>query len=252
MEDKEIQWLLTEKYQGVKNDAFYADCKRLALGEPLAYIIGFTPFLDCTIWLDSHPLIPRTETEFWVERAIETMKNGTTLSLGLAEKSIRVLDLCAGSGCIGVAIAKALPEAHVSFSEIDTAHLPTIEKNLAENGIAPERYALFQTTLFKDIPDTFDVILCNPPYIDESLNRTDESVVTNEPHLALYGGKEGMEIIRQLITQAPAHLKPGGHLWIEHEPEQVVKIAIAAERTGFTSETLKDQYDVDRVSVLHY
>jgi HemK-like putative methylase len=172
--------------------------------------------------------------------------------LGLAEKSIRVLDLCAGSGCIGVAIAKALPEAHVSFSEIDAAHLPTIEKNLAENGIPPERYALFQTTLFKDIPDTFDVILCNPPYIDESLDRTDESVVTNEPHLALYGGNEGMEIIKQLITQAPAHLKPGGHLWIEHEPEQVVKIAIAAERTGFTSETLKDQYEVDRVSVLHY
>jgi release factor glutamine methyltransferase len=252
MDNKEIDWLLKEKYNGEKSDAFFADCKRLALGEPLAYLIGFTPFLDCTIWLDSRPLIPRAETEFWVERAIETLQNGTTLSLGLTDKSIRVLDLCAGSGCIGIAIAKALPEAHVSFSEIDAAHIPTIKKNLKENGISPERYTIFQTSLFKDIPETFDVILCNPPYIDQSLNRTDESVVTNEPHLALYGGQEGMEIIKQLITETPNHLKSGGHLWIEHEPEQVVKIAIAAERNGFTSETFKDQYEVERVSVLHY
>jgi release factor glutamine methyltransferase len=252
MEEKEIQWLLQEKYQGEKSEAFFADCKRLALGEPLAYLIGFTPFLGCTIWLDSHPLIPRAETEFWVERAIETIQHGTTLSLSFGDKAIRVLDLCAGSGCIGIAIAKALPEAHVSFSEIDAAHIPTIEKNLQENNIPDTRYSIFQTSLFQDIPDTFDVILCNPPYIDKSLNRTDESVVTNEPHLALYGGSEGMEIIKQLITEAPAHLKPGGHLWIEHEPEQVVKIAIAAERSGFTSETHQDQYEVDRVSVLHY
>jgi release factor glutamine methyltransferase len=252
MENKEIQWLLTEKYQGVKSEAFYTDCKRLILGEPLAYLIGFIPFLDCTIWLDSRPLIPRAETEFWVERTIETLKNGTTLSLGLDEKSIRVLDLCAGSGCIGIALAKALPTAHISFSEIDASHIPTIEKNLTENGIPPERYAIFQTSLYQNIPDMFDVILCNPPYIDKSLNRTDESVAANEPHLALYGGKEGMEIIKQLIAETSIHLKPGGHLWIEHEPEQVVKIAIAAERNGFTSETFKDQYEVDRVSVLHY
>jgi len=252
MESQEIKWLLKEKYNGEKSDAFFADCKRLALGEPLAYLIGFTPFLGCKIWLDSRPLIPRAETEFWVERAIETLQKGTTLSLGLAEKSIRVLDLCAGSGCIGIAIAKALPEAHVTFSEIDAEHIPTIKKNLAENDIPPERYEIFQTNLYQDIPETFDVILCNPPYIDKTMNRTDESVVTHEPHLALYGGQGGMEIITQLIKETSDHLKPGGHLWIEHEPEQVVKIAIAAERSGFTSETFKDQYEVDRVSVLHY
>jgi HemK-like putative methylase len=252
MPDKEIEWLLKEKYNGEKSEAFFADCKRLALGEPLAYLIGFTPFLGCKIWLDSRPLIPRVETEFWVEQAIDTLKNGTTLSLGLAEKSLRILDLCAGSGCIGIAFAKAFPEAHVSFSEIDINHIPIIEKNLRENDIAEHRYEIFQTSLFDTITDTFDVILCNPPYIDQSLNRTDESVVTHEPHLALFGGQAGMEVISQIITQAPEHLKSGGQLWLEHEPEQVVKIAIKAERAGFTSEIIKDQYDIDRVSVLHY
>lgn len=252
MENKEIQWLLQEKYNGEKSDAFFADCKRLALGEPLAYLIGFSSFLGCKIWLDSRPLIPRAETEFWVERAIETIKNGTSLSLGFAEKTIRVLDLCAGSGCIGIALAKALPEVHIVFSEIDSKHIPTIEKNLQENNIAPDRYTIHQTSLYDGISDVFDIILCNPPYIDPALNRVQDSVLTHEPHLALFGGTGGIEIIKQLIAKTPAHLKSGGQLWIEHEPEQVVKIAIAAERTGFTSETLKDQYQVDRVSVLHY
>ncbi len=64
---KDIAWLLQEKYGGEKSEAFFADCKRLALGEPLGYLIGHTPFLDCTIYLDSKPLIPRAETEFWTE-----------------------------------------------------------------------------------------------------------------------------------------------------------------------------------------
>jgi len=252
MESQEMKWLLEEKYKGEKSDAFFADCKRLALGEPLAYIIGHTPFIDCTIWLDSRPLIPRAETEFWVERLIETLRSNQQPTLGLTEKSIRILDLCAGSGCIGVALAKALPEAHVSFSEIDATHIPTIEKNLSENNISPERYAVYQSNLYDTIPGMFDVIVSNPPYIDQSLNRTDESVVLHEPHLALYGGAGGMDVIKQIISQTKQHLESSGQLWIEHEPEQVVKVAISAERNGFTSETFKDQYDVDRVSVLHY
>ena len=74
MESQEIKWLLKEKYNGEKSDAFFADCKRLALGEPLAYVIGFTAFLDCKIWLDSFPLIPRPETEYMIEAINEYIK----------------------------------------------------------------------------------------------------------------------------------------------------------------------------------
>ena len=70
----EVDWLLNEKYHGEKTSAFFTDCVRLETGEPLAYVIGHIPFLDCTIYLDSRPLIPRVETEFWVEKLITTIK----------------------------------------------------------------------------------------------------------------------------------------------------------------------------------
>lgn len=250
MNSQEMEWVLKEKYGGEKSDAFFADCKRLALGEPLAYVIGFAPFLDCKIWLDNKPLIPRPETEFWTEEAIKTIKNGSTISLGLEKDSPRILDLCAGSGCIGVAVAKAIPESRVDFSEIDTRLLPTIAKNIKENKIKPERTNVYHTNLFENIKSTYDFILSNPPYIDEALNRTDESVKVHEPYLALFGGLKGMEIIERIIESAPNHLTAGGQLWLEHEPEQSEAIKELGLKQNFAVSTHKDQYQVERYSVL--
>lgn len=240
---QEIEWLLEEKYKGEKSDAFFADCRKLALGEPLGYLIGHTPFLDCTIWLDSKPLIPRPETEFWTEAAIEEIKKAHITSP-------HILDLCAGSGCIGVAVAKAIPASHVDFSEIDLSHIPTIEKNLKENDIAHDRYSISHTNLFDGLPGHYDYILSNPPYIDAALKRTDESVIKHEPYIALFGGQEGMEVIEDIIKRAPLFLNPHGQLWIEHEPEQTKAINALASEYGFTVTVHNDQYGVSRYSVL--
>lgn len=250
MNSQEMEWLLRDKYAGVKSEAFYSDCKKLALGEPLAYLIGFVPFLECNIWLDSRPLIPRPETEFWVEEAIKTIREGATLSLGLDQQSPKILDLCAGSGCIGVAVAKAIPVVRIDFSEIDVKHIPTITKNLKENNIDSDRANVYHTSLFTDIIDTYDFILTNPPYIDESLERTDKSVTENEPYVALFGGKDGMEIIEEIINSAPKHLSPGGQLWIEHEPEQSEAIKELATKNKFDVSTQKDQFNKERYSIL--
>ena len=102
--NKEEQWLLKEKYQGVESKEFHEDRKRLQAGEPLGYIIGWVPFLNTIIYLDSKPLIPRPETEFWVERVCERV----LMKSQQLERPLAILDLCAGSGCIGVAVAKAL------------------------------------------------------------------------------------------------------------------------------------------------
>ncbi len=299
------QWLLKEKYQGEKSPAFFADCQRLEAGEPLGYVIGFVPFLGCKIWLDSHPLIPRPETEWWVEKVITSIRDGlcspelqrpqrnysergqakvpvstipvseanigpevgapdsedgstqlvlapsiVTANASPTRQPIAILDLCAGSGCIGVALAKHLQEAHVTFGEIDPGHLPTIFKNLAENGIDCTRYKAFTSDLFSNISGTFDIIVSNPPYIDPVLDRTEVSVKDFEPHEALYGGQGGMALIAQIIATSPTFLNPSGQLWLEHEPEQTDVIHSLATENGFVVITHRDQYQVERYSVL--
>lgn len=240
---QEIEWLLKDKYNGEQTDDFFADCRALALGEPLGYLIGHTPFLGCKIYLDSKPLIPRPETEFWTELAIKEIKRQDI------EKP-RILDLCAGSGCIGVAVAKHVSDATVDFSEIDESHIPTIEKNVLENGIDLERTHIRHTNLFEAFSGTYDFILSNPPYIDAALNRADESVVKNEPYIALFGGEGGLDVITHIIEEAPKHLERCGQLWIEHEPEQSEAIRNLARIHKFTCSTHHDQYDVERYSIL--
>lgn len=247
MHRQELEWLLVEKYAGQKSEAFLAEAALLEQGVPLAYLIGSIPFLNATIHLDSHPLIPRPETEFWVEQAIKTLTKERSLP------TPHVLDLCAGSGAIGVAVAKALPSSLVDFAELDSAHLPTIAKNCRENGIDPERVHIYASNLFsrtsgEPLP-RYDVILSNPPYIDTTLGRTEASVVAHEPALALYGGVAGLEIIAHIIKDAPNHLNPGSQLWLEHEPEQVDELAKLAS-SHFLISTQKDQYNVPRYSIL--
>lgn len=253
-DNKDIAWLLEEKYNGEKTESFFTDCRRLALGEPLGYLIGHVPFLGTTIHLDSRPLIPRPETEFWADQAIEEIKNydQSRSTLGL-EKSepLRIMDMCAGSGCVGVAVKKALPEAHVDFAELEKKHLSTIAFNLEDNGLSTELTEIKQSNLFSAYPEaTYNFILANPPYIDSNLHRVDQNVVDFEPHTALFGGHGGLEVIIQLITEAKYHLEPDGQLWMEHEPEQSSSIAAVADTHGYRTTTHKDQYDVDRFSIL--
>lgn len=247
MNRQEVEWLLVDKYQGQKSAAFLSDVAKLEAGVPLAYLIGNIPFLSNTIYLDSQPLIPRPETEFWVEQAINEM------SPYKGDSPLQVLDLCAGSGAIGVAVASSLTECLVDFIELDTRHLPTIAKNCVSNRIDKKRVQIHAGDLFKTnsgatLPK-YHFILSNPPYIDKTLNRTEQSVMDNEPALALYGGEAGMEIIAKIIEEAPLHLLPQGQLWIEHEPEQGETIRNLAS-SRFLVSTHKDQYDVVRFSKL--
>ncbi len=257
---REERWILDEKYggnvTGAESEAFRADCERLKSGEPTAYIIGSIPFLHTKIYLDSRPLIPRPETEFWVEKAIEHITHMTP-------QAPRVLDLCAGSGAIGVAVAKAIPDAHITFGEIDSTHMDTIKKNIRENLIiydkilnssdniiSKNRFTLVVSDLFEHITGTFDFILSNPPYIDKDAHTVEQSVSNFEPHKALFGGRFGIELIETIIAKAPAYLTVRGELWLEHEPAQTAAIAALAQQHGLTATVHNDQYNVARYSDL--
>ncbi len=243
-EPHENAWLLRDKYQGVVSPEYVADCARLERGEPLAYVIGWVPFLDTRIRLDSKPLIPRPETEWWTAKAIEQMRAGAP--------DPSVLDLCAGSGAIGVAVGKALPFARIDFAEIDPVHRTTITENICDNGLDFQRARVLIGDLFAAVPPgtQYDVILTNPPYIDPALDRAEASVKEYEPHLALYGGERGMEIIERIIADAPRYLSPEGELWIEHEPEQSSAIQSLAPTHGFVCRTVRDQFGIERLSTL--
>ncbi len=243
--DQESRWLLADKYNGIESDEFRRDLVRLHNGKPLAYIIGWTPFLGTKIWLDSAPLIPRPETEFWVEKAIKEI----SLTPEVRPRGVKVLDLCAGSGCVGVAVLKHVPNAIVHFAELVDDHHQTIRKNVIE--VIGDRLQVTERTkqiggdLFEFVTEKYDFILSNPPYINPELsNRVEQSVTLHEPNLALYGGADGMEIIERIIREAPKHLNPGGVLYFEHEPEQEEAIKNLAPQ----AEIFEDQFGVKRCS----
>lgn len=212
--------------------------------EPEAYRVGHVPFLGTTIYLDSRPLIPRSETEWWVEKVVHS----TSL---IAGKEIQVLDLFAGSGCIGVAILKHVPHAQVTFGEFEAKHLSTIEKNIRENGIDPARTSVVHTDVYRDLRNHYDYVLANPPYLSRArLARIEPAVLEHEPVGALFAEDDGYALIDATIAGLPEHLAHRGQCWVEHEPEHAPRILESAARLGYRAGNHKDQYGTLRYSVI--
>ncbi len=219
-----------------KPDATKADEARLAAGEPLAYVIGHIPFLGLSIELASKPLIPRPETEWWAEE----------LCTHIGERPLRVLDLCAGSGAIGLSVLKHCPNARVSFGEISPLHCRQIQENIERNNLDASRSEVRVSDLFESFQgEMFDSIATNPPYIPSS-RELPESVMRFEPKEALFGGEDGLSLIRAIASEAPEYLK-GGELWMECDIENINE---AHKLIG--GEIRTDQYGRPRLLVAYY
>ena len=237
---------------------------------PEAYKLGWIPFLGLKIYLDSRPLIPRPETEWWTEQLIleiektflgdayfsaeKSLGLGSTAS-GTSQKSFpvfSVLDLCAGSGAIGCAVLKHFPTAEVYFGEIDPSHEATIRKNIIENGLDEKRAHIGIGDLFAPFGDTrFDFIASNPPYIPDD-RELPPSVVDYEPALALRAGKDGLEIIGRIAEKLPRYLSPSGQTWIECDSMRAYEAAGLFVAQGFVAKVRVDQYDVPRIIVISF
>jgi len=211
--------------------------------EPEAYVIGWQPFIGLKIYLDSKPLIPRTETEWWTDQLLEKIQG---------ERPIRFLDLCAGSGAIGCVALARLPNAQVFFGEIDPAHEATILKNIRENGLDESRAFMRIGDLFEPFGNMkFDVIAINPPYIPAS-RALPASVADYEPHQALYSGTDGLDLIRRIASELPQHLNKGGEAWIECDSPAAAAAAGLFIAQGLTAEIRTDQYGVPRILVVSF
>jgi len=233
---KEIRWLLEDKYHGEESEGFYKDIKRLQKGEPLDYVIGFIPFLGCHIDLSEKPFIPRTETEYWTARVIEELK--------LIVGPLRCLDIFAGSGAVGVALLKHLPSARVDFAEKDSKFLKQIKINLEKNNLPARRYRLIQSDVFLNISGRYDYIFANPPYLAKSQkDKVEEAVVYWEPAEAIWGGEDGLYYIEKLLKEAADHLSPGGKIFFEFDDPQKTKIQKIASGYNLKINFFKDQFD---------
>ncbi len=168
--------------------------------KPIAYIIGTLPFLDLTLLMRPPVLIPRPETEWWCELLLYALR-------GMPDEKFTLIDLCTGSGCIALSVAKKFPKSTIWGIDISPEAVELACKNAEKNNIRNCRFVL--SDLFMGLPENLqaDLITANPPYVSEKeFEVLDPSVKKWEDPIALVAGDEGLELIKKIINQAPAHL----------------------------------------------
>lgn len=221
---------------------------RVMDGEPLAYILGEWEFYGLKLYVDKNVLIPRDDTCAVAALAIQ---KGLFL-----DKDPRILDLCTGSGCIGLAVASRVKDARVTLADISREALAVAKKNITRNHLsgrvtAVQADALHSPSAFLG---KFDLIVSNPPYITgQEMKELPVSVDHFEPHLALYGGEDGLDFYRSIANHYRAALKPGGFLCFEFGMGQGDDVCQILEDNGFTIlERTRDYNDRERAVIAQF
>lgn len=222
--------------------------KRLLQGEPLAYVLGEWEFYGLKLYVNEHVLIPRDDTCAVAGLAI---KQAIFLN-----QDPRILDLCCGSGCIGLAIASRVKDARVTLADISRDALQVAKKNMQTHHMAG-RVSCVQADALQ-APSAFlgkfDMIVSNPPYITaREMTELDKSVADFEPHLALFGGEDGLDFYRSIAKNYKSALKPGGYLCFEFGDTQADAVCAILEENGYTIlERTRDFNNIERAVLAQY
>ena len=223
-------------------EACEAAVSRFLKGEPLAYILGEWEFYGLSLTVTPDVLIPRDDT-----CALASMAIRQSLFL---EKSPRILDLCTGSGCIGLAIASRVADARVTLGDISSKALSIAKQNILRNHFTGRVSAISVDALNKPSPflGKFDLIVSNPPYITtQEMAELPKSVADFEPHLALHGGDDGLIFYRAIAANYKCALKPGGFLCFEFGMGQGNAVCEILVNNGYTIlERSRDYNDRER------
>jgi release factor glutamine methyltransferase len=224
---------------------------RRTRGEPLQYLIGTVPFFGLNIYVGSGVLIPRPETELLVEEAIKMLGDATLhghLRAREGDGGMSILDLCTGSGCIALSLARHFPQAIVYGVDDSEAAMVYATQNALENGIANVRFRLGD--LFEPVKRIlFDCIVSNPPYVrHDEIETLQREIREHEPISALDGGRDGLDFYRRILRDAPAHLKENGMIMLEIGFGQSSAVCELAQHAGFTQlRFIKDFAGIKRV-----
>ena len=222
--------------------------KRLLEGEPLAYVLGEWEFYGLYLVVTPDVLIPRDDTVAVTSLAI---------SQGLfLDKDPRILDLCCGSGCIGLAVANRVKDAKVTLADLSREVLNVAKQNVALHHMTG-RVRCFQADAREPAPaflGKFDMIVSNPPYITgREMKELPRSVAAYEPHMALYGGEDGLDFYRAIAENYTPALKPGGYLALEFGMGQGDAVCRILSEQGYTIlERTRDYNDRERAVLAQY
>ena len=218
---------------------------RALKGEPLACILGEWEFYGLKLFVDRNVLIPRDDTCAVTELAIAAASQ--------IEGKPRILDLCTGSGCIGLAVADRVKNARVTLADISREALAVAKKNITRNQLSARVSAVAANAL--EAPNAFlgnfDLIVSNPPYITASeMEDLDDSVSKFEPHLALFGGEDGLKFYRAIAEKYRNALQPGGYLCFEFGMGQGDAVCRILEMNQYTIlERSRDYNDRERAVI---
>ncbi len=203
--------------------SFFNLCARYCAGEPLQYLIGEWEFYGLPFSVGRGVLIPRPDTETLVETALRILQ-------GVSRPV--VADLCAGSGCVAVAVAHTRPDARVFALELSPDAFPYLAKNIRRNHV---KVSALQCDVFAppQLP-ALDLVVCNPPYIPRHEMETLQTQVRHEPETALFGGEDGYDFYRKLPKLYSPLLKPGGAIAFEVGYNQAHHVAKLLRENGYT------------------
>ena len=238
---------ITRAKELMKNEDFQEYEKRIYArieGVPLQYIVGMQEFMGLPFRVNPSVLIPRLDTEILVEQVLD-------LIAGKGLRRPEILDLCTGSGAIGISIAAKIPDATVTMTDVSEEALKTAMGNASLNEVS--RRCIFALgNMFDAIPENkvYDIIVCNPPYIESDVIDTlSVEVKDHEPRIALDGGRDGLGFYRVIANEASMHLRSGGTLALEIGSDQAVEVKRLLNRakTYEGTRVVRDLAHLDRV-----
>jgi release factor glutamine methyltransferase len=248
-------WLLAHDTDVLTEDAarqFQALSQRRTTGEPLAYIVGSKEFFGLELQVDSRVLVPRPDTETLVQWALDLLLATAItppLETPVVLEVLDVLDLGTGSGGVALAIAHSLQAAsrpaRLLAVDASTDALAVARANAERLGLKNVQF--LESNWLQQVKGRFALIASNPPYIASADPHL--AALTHEPLQALTAGADGLDDIRQIIAQAPAHLQPGGWLLLEHGYDQARRVRELLASQGFEQvQSRQDLADIERCS----
>lgn len=230
----------------LQENEFFEKVNKLCSGVPIQYLTNSQEFMGVNFYVDKNVLIPQPDTEILVENVISIIKNLQKS----CQKEITVLDLCTGSGIIGVCLKKYLQNVNVLSSDISSNALEIAKKNANLQNV---KIDFIKSDLFENIDEKFDVIVSNPPYIKTDKINELSKEVKNEPRLALDGGQDGLDFYRRIIKESTNFFRKTGYLALEIGYDQKEAVENLFKNFKYKEiKIFKDLSDIERVIIGKY